>query len=57
MDIKVEQEYTKNIKNKRFDDVVVPAYSLMSNPSELLGNKLPEHLKSGGIPPFFRVRP
>ena len=24
---------------------------------ELLGNKLPEHLKSGGIPPFFRVRP
>ncbi len=25
--------------------------------SELLGNKLPEHLKSGGIPPFFRVRP
>lgn len=25
--------------------------------SELLGNKLPEHLKSGGIPSFFRVRP
>ena len=22
-----------------------------------IGNKLPEHLKSGGIPPFFRVRP
>ena len=21
---------------------------------ELLGNKLPEHLKSGGIPPFFQ---
>ena len=33
------------------------AKSLGKNFSELLGNKLPEHLKSGGIPPFFRVRP
>ena len=48
----------------KIDNVAVTAASgttkTLTEPtgeSELLGNKLPEHLKSGGIPPFFRVRP
>ena len=44
-------------KYSKVTNITTSNKSVVTVSCELLGNKLPEHLKSGGIPPFFRVRP
>ena len=48
---------TRNQMAELFDRDVKTIGKHINNAVNYSATKLPEHLKSGGIPPFFRVRP